>query len=349
VFVYWSIFVVLAMGAFLNEEDDTRRAWLPFLVLASLPMILMIGLRWQIGPDWPAYLDQFNYTKLYSFSQAALHAEPGYFTLNWLVHQFGAPFWALNLVCGVVFIAGLTAFCRRQPNPWLAGIVAFPYLVIVVAMSGNRQSLALGFLFFALNAFELRKLNRFVLLTLMAALFHGSVLLMLPICLLSYTRNSLQTGLLLLIGGVLAYYFFQDIFSIYGHRYSTDKIQSSGVAYRLAMNGMSAVLFLLFHRRFAIDDHQMRLWRNISLCTLGLVAVVAFVPSSTAVDRFLLYLFPLQFFVLSRMPRALAASRNSAGQLTGLVIGYAALVQITFLVLGTFSTAYLPYRSILNG
>ena len=50
-FVYWSIFVVLAMGAFLNEEDDTRRAWLPFLVLASLPMILMIGLRWQIGPD----------------------------------------------------------------------------------------------------------------------------------------------------------------------------------------------------------------------------------------------------------------------------------------------------------
>jgi hypothetical protein len=77
--------------------------------------------------------------------------------------------------------------------------------------------------------------------------------------------------------------------------------------------------------------------------------LVVLVPSSTAVDRFLLYLFPLQFFVLSRMPRALAETRNSAAQLTGLVIGYAALVQITFLFFGTFSTAYLPYRSILNG
>jgi hypothetical protein len=348
-FVYWGIFLILAAGAMLNQDRGAVRARFAFILVAALPMILMIGLRWKIGPDWAAYLDQFNYTKLYSLNQALTHAEPGYFTLNWVVHQFDGAFWALNFICGIVFVAGLTAFCRRQPNPWLACIVAFPYLVVVVAMSGNRQSLALGFLFFALNAFERRQLNRFLLFAIVAALFHGSVLLIVPLCLLSYSRNGLQRALLLLTAGLLAYYFFQDVFSIYARRYSSEKIQSTGVAYRLAMNGLSAVIFLLFRRQFGFDDHERSLWRNISIVTLALVAVVVILPSSTAVDRFLLYLFPLQFVVLSRIPTVLSHSRQSAGQLTLLVICYAAAVQVIFLQFGTFASYYLPYRSIFSG
>lgn len=346
-FVYWSIFLILAVGAMLNS--DSGRIRLLFILLAAVPTALMIGLRWKIGPDWISYLDQFNYTKLFSLDQALGHLDPGYFTLNWAVHQFDAPFWVLNTICGGVFVSGLTAFCRRQPNPWLAFIVAFPYLVIVVAMSGNRQSLALGFLFFALNAFERRQLNRFLLLALIAALFHGSVLLMVPLCLLSYSHNSLQRALLLAIAAGLAIYFFKDVFGTYTHRYSSEKIQSTGVAYRLAMNGLSAIIFLIFQRRFQLDEHERAVWRNISIASLALVVVLVLVPSSTAIDRFLLYLFPLQFLVLSRLPSALSYSRQQAGQLTIAVILYAAVVQLIFLEFGTFASYYIPYRSILIG
>jgi hypothetical protein len=348
VFVYWAIFLVLATGALLNQEESPRRTRLMFVTLASLPTALMIGLRWQIGPDWPAYFEIFNYTKLFSLDQVISHQDPGFMMLNWLLHQFHAPFWLLNMICGLVFVAGLTAFCRRQPNPWLAYLVAFPYLVIVVAMSGDRQSVALGLLFFALNAFERRQLNRFVLLIITAALFHGSILLMLPLCMLSYTRNGLQRALLLLAVGVLGYYFFQDVFSIYARRYSSDKIQSTGIAYRLAMNAMSAILFLVFERRFALDEHQTKLWRNISLATLGLVLLAVVFPSSTAIDRFLLYLFPLQSLVLSRIPKVLTADDQASPQITSLVIAYAALVQVTFLVFGTFASYYIPDRTIFQ-
>jgi len=348
VLVYWTIFVVLAAAAMLNREEASRQTRLPFLLLASVPTALMIGLRWEIGPDWVNYLDQFNYTRLYSFTQAATHGDPGYFVLNWLMHRFDAPFWVLNLICGVIFVGGLTAFCRRQPNPWLAFLVAFPYLVLVVAMSGNRQSAALGLMFFALNAFEQRRLNHFVVLTVLAALFHSSVFLMIPLCLLSYTRSGLQRVILLTIAVGLAFYFFQESFSIYARRYSMEKIQSTGVAYRLAMNGFAAILFLIFQKRFALDDHQIRLWRNISGATLVLILLVLVVPSSTAVDRFLLYLFPLQFVVLSRLPKMLSAGRGGEGQLTFLVVGYAALVQATFLFFGTFASSYIPYQSVFQ-
>ena len=347
-FIYWIIFVALAVGALLNSEAGFGRSRPAFLLVATIPTAMMIGLRWKIGPDWNSYLDIFNYTKLFSFDEAIGHAEPGFFTLDWLLHQVGAPFWVLNAICGTVFTIGLSAFCRRQPNPWLAFIVAFPYLCIVVSMSGDRQSLALGFLFFALNAFEDGKLTRFVALVLIASTFHGSVLLMIPLCLLSHTTSGLQRSVLLLAGVGLGYYFFREAFTVYAHRYSNEKIQSTGVAYRLAMNVLSAVIFLAIGKRFAVPAHVAKLWRNISLCTLALVVVLALVPSSTAVDRFLLYFFPLQFFVLSRLPNAATEDRHAAGQVTMLVVVYAALVQFVFLNFGTFAPAYVPYKSILG-
>ena len=345
--VYWAIFSVIAVGALLHREEALRTRF-PFFMLAAVPTTLMIGLRWEIGPDWVNYLDQFNYSRLYSFMQGATHGDPGYFVLNWLMHRVDAPFWVLNFICGAIFVAGLTAFCRRQPNPWLAFLVAFPYLVLVVAMSGNRQSVALGFMLFALNAFEERRLNRFALLTVIAALFHTSVFLMVPLCLLSYTRSGLQRVILLAVAAALAFYFFQESFSIYARRYSMEKIQSTGVVYRLAMNGLAAVLYLLLQRRFALDEHQTRLWRNISVATLVLIGLVLVVPSSTAVDRFLLYLFPLQFMVLSRLPKLLSGGRSAEVQITLLVVGYAGLVQATFLFFGTFASSYLPYQSIFQ-
>jgi hypothetical protein len=347
-FVYWGIFLILATGAMLSQDRGVVRARFALILLGSLPVALLIGLRWKIGPDWSAYLDIFSYTKLFSLGQAIGHQDPGFILLHLGLHQLDAPFWVMNLICGTVFVAGLTAFARRQPNPWLAFLVAFPYLVIVVAMSGDRQSLALGLLFFALNAFERGQLFRFVLLVLIAALFHGSILLILPLGMLSYTRNSLQRALLLLAAAVLAYYFFSHVFGTYARRYSSEKIQSTGVIYRLGMNAGAAVIFLAFKRRFALEEHLAKLWRNMSLCTLALIALLAVIPSSTAVDRFLLYLFPLQFMVLSRVPTALSHSRQAAGQLTLLVIAYAAAVQLVFLQFGTYSSYYIPYRTIFQ-
>lgn len=346
--VYWLIFLVLAAGALMARSNLNERSLPLFVAVASVPTILMIGLRWEVGPDWPAYTDIYQYTSNFSLGRSLAHADPGYFATMWLLHQFDAPFSALNLVCGLVFVAGLTAFARRQPNPWLAFLVAFPYLVIVVAMSGNRQSMALGIMFFALNVFERERLVKFAALILLAGTFHGSVLLVLPFGLLSYSRNGLMSVALLLLAGALAYYLSRDAFAIYANRYAQVRIQSTGVAYRLAMNGLAAGIFLSYQRRFSFEEHQAKLWRNMSLATLALVPLLLVIPSSTAIDRFLLYLFPLQFVILSRVPSALAQDARSNSQLTFMVVAYAALVQAVFLVFGKFAQAYIPYQTIFG-
>lgn len=45
-------------------------------------------------------------------------------------------------------------FARSQPDPWLAVLVAVPYLVIVVAMGYSRQAVAIGILLAGLGRLE---------------------------------------------------------------------------------------------------------------------------------------------------------------------------------------------------
>jgi hypothetical protein len=347
VLIYWSLFLVLTAGTILSQASDARRPWLFFILFASIPTMLMIGLRWKIGPDWAAYVEIFQYTRLFTLEQAVLHTDPGFFLVNWGLSQIGSPFWMLNFVCGAILVFGLTAFCLRQPNPWLSYLIAFPYLIIVIGMSGARQSAALGFLFLALNAFEDRRLLRMAALTIVGALFHSSLVLMLPLLLFSYGQKSVQRAAMLSLILIIFVFEFQYAFAVYAARYSSLKIQSGGLVYRLAMNSLAAVCFFIFNHKLAFTEHQSRLWRNLSICTLGLVLVALVVPSSTAVDRFLLYLFPLQFAVLGRLPRALVPER-SPSFVTVAVIGYAVAVQLMFLNFGTYSSFYVPYRSIFN-
>lgn len=346
VFVYWGLFCILALGALLNRPDSRGRR-IMFILLAAIPTTLMIGLRWKTGTDWVSYIEIFNYTKLFSLQQMLSRGDRGFNLLLWILHRFNSPFWGLNLACGLVFVTGLTAFCRRQPNPWLTFLVAFPYLVIVIGMSGDRQAIALGFLFIALNTFEEGKIYRFIILLFIAALFHGSVLLIVPIGIFSFTRNHLQRTLLLIVALGLGYYYFFGVFDVYSARYSKTIIQSSGTVYRFGMNGAAAATYLILRRKLGFTENEAKLWRNFSFATLAIGTLLVAFPSSTAIDRFLLYLFPLQFAVFGRLP-TLASNRAQSGQLTLAVIAYAAAVQIVFLVFGTFASEFVPYRSILS-
>jgi hypothetical protein len=113
------------------------------------------------------------------------------------------------------------------------------------------------------------------------------------------------------------------------------------------MNALAAAVYFVFRNKLSFPEHQAKLWRNFSICTVALVGLALVIPSSTAVDRFLLYLFPLQFAVLGRLPRALVPERSPSFA-TVVVIAYAAAVQIMFLNFGTYSSYYVPYRSIFD-
>ena len=179
---YWFLFLLPAFLALnslrpvsLPAETTTTLSWnrrSDLWRVMYLLLVLIIGLRHQVGGDWPRYLDHVNALKNASIGDALQQKEPAVGLLNLLAANSGMGVYFSNTVCAVIFAWGLTAFCQAQPRPWLALVVAIPYLVTVVAMGYTSQGVAIGLAMRALVALNRGSVVRFVFLVGLAATFH---------------------------------------------------------------------------------------------------------------------------------------------------------------------------------
>jgi len=344
-FPYWVLFTIFAAGAIaVREQVGAAARSRPLLAFAAILMTIFIGLRYEVGPDWPAYNLIYKGVSRLSLGDVITHDDPGFYFLMWVGRRLQVEIWALNLVCAAIFTSGLVAFAKRQPNPWLAVTVAIPYLVIVVAMSGTRQATAIGFILFGLAAFADRKLYRLMFFVMCASLFHASALLMVVVVGMSYTRNRFQSLVLLFVAAIPAYYILSASFEVYISRYADVNLQSEGTIYRVMMNFIPAVYLLFNLKKFTLELHERALWRNLAIIAIICVPLMLLVPSSTALDRVSLYVIPMQIFVLARLPNVVSVNSKEYLITTMAIVGLLGLVMFVYLTYSTHGEYYIPYR-----
>ena len=342
---YWLMFT---MWSLLAVQAERRRAQDPraiAFVFATIVTTLMVGLRFEVGGDW------FNYTRMYdamyflSWPDALSFTDPAYAALNWTSAQANLGTSPVNLICGILFMTGFTRLASRQPNPALAVLVAVPYLIIVVAMGYTRQAAAIGIICFALADLSERQLPRLVLLIGLAALFHKSAVIMLPIALVPIFRRNVISGVfgsLLFIG--MFFLLLRDSSERMVANYVNSDYDSQGAAVRIAMNVLAASLFLLLRKRIEMPTFQKSFWTTCSLLALLSVVGLAASSASAGVDRISLYLIPLQAVTLSRLPCLLGSRDRALPSILFVVIGYSFAVQFVWLNYATNAASWLPFQ-----
>ncbi len=339
---YWFLFAYFAGGALFRRPRDRGADPLPFLAVGALAAALMIGLRHEVGADWEQYQFIFSYAGYADLERQWRLGDPGYQTLNWLVKRAGGDLWLVNLVSGGIFMGGLWRLCREQREPWLAMLVAVPYLIVVVAMGYTRQAIAIGILMAGLAA-VLRggSTLRFVLYVAAAALFHKSAVVVLPLVAFASERNGWLNLTIALAAAVLLYsIFLEPAVDLLIRNYVVAEYSSQGAAVRVVMSLIPALLFLARPSLFGFDERSRRIWRNFSLAAAALAVALLLSPSSTAVDRVALYVLPLQVVVLASIPGTLLS--RGLGILT--VVAYAFAVQFVWLNFATHADYWIPYR-----
>jgi hypothetical protein len=273
------------------------------------------------------------------------HDDPAYALLNWWCAKLDFDIWFVNLICAAIFTWGLVRFARRQPNPWLAIVVAMPYLVLVVAMGYTRQAVAIGFVLAGLSIVDRAPLWRFGLYVVAATTFHKSAIILLPLVGLASSRNRLTTtALLLVIGAMLYYLLVADAIDRMMTNYLESGYSSEGAGIRIAMNLPPALLFLRYRHYFGLQPEQLKIWTNFSYASFGAVLLLFTLSSSAAVDRLSLYLIPLQLFVLSRMPNVFQDRSGPNRQVVAMVIIYSALIQFVWLNFAQHAEYWVPYK-----
>jgi hypothetical protein len=346
VFPYWLLFTVSAAGAFQNQRNvHSPVQGGPLLAALGVFVALMVGLRFEVGGDWTAYIAIFQEMRYKQLIEAAKMSDPGYILLNWIVFQLGVEIWLVNLVCGALFAWGLVVFCKRLPNPWMGFVIAVPYLVIVVAMGYTRQGVAIGLIL--LGIVQLRdnqSIARFAFYIFAAAAFHKTAVIVLPLVALAATQNRLiLAGIGAVLGAMLYYFFIFTELDLLMQNYVTDEYDSSGAMLRLLMNLPPAALFLLLKNRFALNEFDRKLWRNFAYAAFVAFAFLFVLASSTVIDRLALYIIPLQLFVYATLPTLMGSNGRENGAVKIAVIAYSGLVLYVWLTAATNASQWLPY------
>lgn len=339
---FWLMFLIPAWAVLVPKRLPDRQRFAAWWAVGAL-FALMIGLRHEVGGDWLNYLDHFKTVAHMDFAQAMKKGDPGHYLVNWAIARIGGSIYWVNLLYAIVLMWGTVVFCRKQPWPWLALLVAVPYLLIVVGMGYSRQAVALGFALVGLVALGEHRIRTFVVCIALGALFHKSAVLLLPIAILANSRNRFLTAGTIGVTFVLLYWLLlsEDADALWTN-YVEYQMQSQGAKIRVLMNAIPATLMLLYGKRLASSAQERRLWTIIALLALLCLPLVSF--ASTAVDRVALYLIPLQLFVFSRLPLLAAGNvRLRTGLVLG-VVGYYAAAQFVWLNFATHARYWVPYQ-----
>jgi hypothetical protein len=272
-------------------------------------------------------------------------SDPGYYLINWVMFDWGYEIYAVNLICGALFMIGLIIFAKRQPNPWLALAVAVPYLITVIAMGYTRQAVALGFVFWGLVSLENKDFKQFIVLMILAATFHKSAVLMIGLGMFLQGNGRLIRSLAVAAVGVGIYSAFladyqQDLWK----NYVEVQMQSQGAMIRVVMNLLPALIFLLYRKEWKKEFNDYSFWVMIVFGSLASVVLVNY--ASTAVDRVALYFTPIQVVVFSRLPYLLRDKFNPQ-LITFSILIYYLLVLYVWLNYATHASSWVPYNNIL--
>lgn len=347
-FLYWVIYGMWTAGALQYSRSKFHRNNNVLFVIAAGLTALFIGLRYEVGGDWGAYQGIYNEIYFQPLITALSLTDPGYAAINWLSGRLNVGVWAVNLVCAAVFMTGVARLAARQPQPWLAIVVAVPYLVIVVAMGYTRQAAAIGVICFGLADASERSLKRLMICVAVATLFHKTAILILPVMIAPIaTRKPLV--------GVVGCVFFVVLFLLF-LRGTSDQLvagyvqstyNSQGAAIRIAMNVLAATVLLSLRKRMDLTPYQRSFWTYNALLALISVPALLTFSASSGVDRLSLFLIPLQLVALSRLPTAWGRTPATSAAMTLGLIAYSFAVQFTWLNYATNAIAWLPYDNVV--
>lgn len=344
---YFLLFFLPALMAF-KQPVSRHKKQLFLWIFVGLLFTLFIGLRDNVGADWPNYLDMFERLSYgMTYFEALVHDDPAFWLLMVWMHDLDLGIYGVNLIGAVIFMTGLIIFLRRQPNPWLGLTIAVSYAIVVVTMGYVRQGIALGMLFWAISALGDRKFFRFIILVVLAATFHKSAVLMVGLGIFQQGKGKKIKILAVIFVAIGVYMAF---LSGYEERFSNvyieQQMQSSGAYIRIVMNLIPSLIFLRFRKEWKAQYNDYSFWYMIALGSIVSLFAVGF--ATTAVDRVALYFIPIQIAVFSRLPMLLQR-RVPIKITTSLVVLYFGLIFFGWLNFATNAYAWLPYDNLILG
>lgn len=216
------------------------------------------------------------------------YKDPIYQLASFLFGKLGLDFYAWKAFIGFVFVLGLYRLLMyHSTNPALSLLVFLVLGLYGFSLSGLRQTLALGILFFSYPHLKQKHLFRFMLLVGVAALFHSTALIVFAAYPIYRLRLRLRNLLLLAAVGVVVLLNAGSIANLYLRLVGTDEVYSDYLADGNTLN-ITGVLITgciwLFCVVCLYSNQTNR--KDPNLCNLSLMAFFTRILATIQVAEF---------------------------------------------------------------
>lgn len=323
------------------------RAYRVFACISALPVIIVAAIRYDVGTD-------YMYTYVPMFRRIAMgietHYEPGFWLLNKVLTLVTDNYVWLFVICSVV-IYGMIFYVIYDisPAPYYSILLFIITTNYFVSLNIMRQFIAIALFMYAFKYIRSRSAVRFVICIVIAAMFHVSILLALPVYFIGTVRLATKRGLVIILAAALAAPLLRIILSALfsSTRYAlyfNSVFDDNSTAYRLLVIN-AAVLLLGYVYKDSARHHSDRyeILLNIQyITTLICACSSAFPLAYRIVNNFSVFQILLIPMAVSREDRPLLRwSLNAA-----VIIAFTLLTVITIFLNGEH--AVVPYQTVFN-
>lgn len=180
--------------------------------IAFLLLALFSAIRYEYGNDYLSYLKKFQYIKM--GYESPFDNEILYTLLNRMMPSF----YLLIAVTSIFYIYQIYKLLENNlkiKQIWL-GLFIFlinPYLYLM-NLSAIRQCIAMCFFIIAVSFAHRKELKKYVLFIVIAALFHKSAILLLPVYVLMSEKSVKKRHVLLIVAAIMLGLSFSGIHDV---------------------------------------------------------------------------------------------------------------------------------------
>lgn len=353
--IYWVIFGIAMVMCLLHRAGAPARAKPAagekiVIIIFVVLYVLVGGLRFEVGADWRSYLWMYTQISYSSLGHALQYTDPLFGLLNWVSAQLDLGVYLVNTVVCAILVSGVVRLARITRDPWLAILIAVPYVLIVIGFGYVRQAAAIGLLLHAIVALERGHRLRTILFLILAAGFHTTSLVMAPFFVIAISKRVDIYAVLLFGLATIAYLtLLAPRIEMLEERYIEAEYQSEGALVRLLMSALPGLLLLLRWKHFGVRGASRPVWLLVAVGSLAILAVYFISPSSTAVDRIGLYLSIIQIAVFGELLYLIDFKKRDSLYLRAAAVALAMAVQLVWLTSADHLRFWVPYKSILIG
>jgi hypothetical protein len=292
----------LACAFYYLAYKTKKTASLPsiFVFLSFSLLVLFAGLRdVQVGTDTADYVNGFRNIAYaenlrYKFTSST---EIGFLIFQKIILIFSSKYYALLI--GIAALSLAAVFKSIKTNSSLSYVSLFVYITLgyyTFFFNGARQGIAMSIYLLSFGALIRGDLLRYCFWVILAAFFHQTVLIALPVYFIVRRKFSVATVFLLIILSVAVYLSFNILIS-YGstleNRYAlfgtSNNNSSAGVLLTLFYFSLS-VFFVMF-RPFVAKKDQIKydIFLNMMLLGSAVYIIVYLVHGYIELTRFAAY------------------------------------------------------------